>query len=63
MPDTTPTQQAQRKAMQGIATTSLASKNNVSQINKLKTYLTTLDQRRNTNWRAHFAWLDQDFSI
>lgn len=63
MPDTTPTQQAQRKAMQGIATTSLASTNNVNQIDKLKKYLTTLDQRRNTDWRAHFAWLDQDFSV
>lgn len=63
MPNVTPTQQAQRRAMQGIATTSLASKNNVAQINQLKTYLSTLDERRRTNWRAHFAWLDQDFSV
>jgi len=63
MPTITPTQQAQHRAMQGIATTSMASKNNVNQIDKLKTYLATLDQRRNTNWRAHFAWLDQDFSV
>jgi organic radical activating enzyme len=63
MPDQTTIQQARRRTMQGIATASLASKNNVSQIDKLKTYLTTLDQRRNTNWRAHFAWLDQDFSV
>jgi organic radical activating enzyme len=63
MPNITPTQQAQRRAMQGIATTSLACKNNVEQIDKLKTYLTTLDQRRNTNWPSHFAWLNKDFSV
>lgn len=63
MPRTTTVQQAQRRAMQGIATASLAAKNNLGQIDKLKAYLTTLDQRRNTNWRSHFAWLDQDFSV
>lgn len=63
MPNNTPIQQAQYRAMQGIATASRASKNNITQIEKLKEYLTILDQRRNTNWRAHFAWLDKDFSV
>ena len=63
MPIATPIQQAQRNAMQGIVTRSLISKNNTNQIDKLKTYLTTLDERRETNWRSHFAWLDQDFSV
>lgn len=63
MPTDTPIQQAQQQAMQGIATASLASKNNPAQINKLKTYLTTLDERRKTNWPSHFAWLDNDFSV
>ena len=63
MPQDTSVQQAQHSAMQGIATTSLSSKNNTDQINKLKQYLTTLDQRRNTHWPSHFAWLNQDFSV
>jgi len=63
MPTGTPIQQAQHTAMQGIATASLACKNNIDQINKLKTYLTDLDQRRNTSWPSHFAWLNKDFSV
>jgi organic radical activating enzyme len=63
MPQDNTVQQAQHRAMQGIATTSLSSKNNTDQINKLKQYLTMLDQRRNTHWPSHFAWLDQDFSV
>lgn len=63
MPTHTATQQGQYQAMQGIATQMLASKRNIKKINNLKSYLSTLDQRRNTNWRSHFAWLDQDFSV
>lgn len=63
MPQNTPVQQAQHRAMTGIATTSLKSKNDIVQINKLKSYLTTLDERRNTNWRSHFAWLDANFHV
>lgn len=63
MPQHTTVQKAQHQAMQGIATTSLSSKNNTDQINKLKQYLSTLDQRRNTHWPSHFAWLNQDFSV
>ena len=28
---------------------------------KFKSYLDSLDQRRNTNWRTLFAWLDNSF--
>jgi hypothetical protein len=34
---------------------------NITQVNELKTYLDQLDQRRKTNWRTTFPWLDQDF--
>lgn len=58
MPDT-----PARAVMQGISTQLSKSKRNNRKIEHLKKYLDELDQRRNTNWRAHFAWLDKDFSV
>lgn len=63
MPMTTEDQQRQRKAMQGIAARLSTGVPNLMAIEKLKTYLDQLDQRRHTNWRTHFAWLNNDFSV
>jgi hypothetical protein len=35
---------------------------NVDHINDLKTYLTEIDRRRDTNWKELFPWLDKDWS-
>jgi len=52
-----------RDCMQGIVRQLNKSTRNSRKIEHLKKYLDELDQRRNTNWRAHFAWLDKDFSV
>lgn len=63
MPATTAIQQAQRESMQGIAQRIGVSKLNPKRARELQDYLTELDGRRKTNWRSHFTWLDQDFSV
>jgi hypothetical protein len=63
MPNETEIQRGHLKSMQGIADALANSPLNVPGIEKLKQYLDELDFRRNTNWRDHFPWLDQDFSV
>lgn len=63
MPDDTDIQKKQKSAMQGIATAVSKSRVNVSRIERLKTYLDTLDQRRGTDWRILFPWLNQNFVL
>jgi hypothetical protein len=63
MPNETEIQRGHLKSMQGIADALANSPLNVPGIEKLKKYLDELDFRRNTNWRDHFPWLDQDFSV
>lgn len=58
MPDT-----PARTVMAGIAQQLAKSNRNNKKIENLKMYLSELDQRRGTNWRSQFAWLDQDFSV
>ena len=48
-----------RDAMQGIAQKLSKSPRNLQKIEKLKNYLDELDQRRNTNWRTVFPWLEE----
>ncbi len=52
-----------RDVMQGIAQQLSKSQRNNKKIEFLKKYLSELDQRRGTNWRSHFTWLDTDFSV
>lgn len=49
------------QALESIATAIGLSTRNLDKINELKIYLDQLDQRRKTNWRTTFPWLDQDF--
>lgn len=63
MPKDNNVQRGQHELMKGIATRMSASTRNVVKINKFKNYLDILDRRRNTDWRSHFAWLDQDFNV
>jgi hypothetical protein len=63
MPEGTEIQRSQKTVMIGIQTQYTRSSANLDKINKLKDYLTVLDQRRGTNWHALFPWLDQDFSV
>lgn len=63
MPKQTRSQQAQHEAMTGIRKRIFNSRNDPEKINRLKTYLDVLDQRRNTNWRQHFSWLDREFRV
>ena len=57
----TDSQKSTRDQMQGIALALKESQRSSDQILKLKQYLDSLDQRRNTNWRTLFAWLDESF--
>lgn len=57
----TDSQKSSRDQMQGIALALKESQHSSDQILKLKQYLDSLDQRRNTNWRTLFAWLDESF--
>ena len=63
MPEDTDIQRSQKSMMAGIAESIEKTDINVEKINHLKQYLDQLDQRRHTNWRALFGWLDQDFSL
>jgi len=63
MPENHVTQINQKSAMRGNMQRHSSCANDVKKIEILKTYLSKLDQRRNTDWRKTFSWLDQDFSI
>jgi len=63
MPNNSEDQQRQKNAMSGIAKRLSTGVPNRLQISNLKQYLDQLDRRRSTNWRTHFSWLDQDFSV
>jgi len=62
MPQQTATQRDHRNIIAGVASRLQQSKPNLDNINHLKKYLDRLDQRRNTNWRNYFHWLDQEFN-
>lgn len=57
MPISTPSQQEIKKQLESIYITLNNSIKNKTKIEELKTYLSTLDQRRNTNWKKTFPWL------
>ena len=46
-------------SLESIRRTINKQQKNLEKINKLKTYLSKLDQRRGTNWKQTFPWLDQ----
>ncbi len=54
-------QKTAKEQMQSIADALVKSDRDLKQIEKFKKHLDTLDQRRNTNWRTLFAWLDNSF--
>ena len=47
--------------LESISNTISSSTRKVDKIEQLKDYLNQLDQRRNTNWRITFPWLDRSF--
>lgn len=49
------------QSLMGIKKLVSSSTRNVEKINKLKNYLSQLDQRRGTDWKKTFPWLNQDF--
>jgi organic radical activating enzyme len=57
MPTNTDYQKNSKMHMEGIAKQVEAGPENLEQIDILKTYLTEMDWRRGTNWRATFPWL------
>jgi len=59
MPTDTFLQQGHKQTMTGIAIQSCACVSDPLKINQLKDYLDLLDQRRGTNWRNTFPWLEQ----
>jgi hypothetical protein len=61
MRTTTDSDKSARQHMQGIFAQITAAPRNTALINALIDYLTEIDQRRNTNWRSLFPWLDQDW--
>lgn len=61
MPETSEIQRSQKNIMAGIAQKSMNSTANPELIHQLQLYLDELDRRRDTNWRVHFSWLDQQF--
>jgi organic radical activating enzyme len=61
MPEDTNIQRSQKIAMQGIQNKYSQCQHSPQKINHFKSYLDILDQRRKTNWRVLFPWLDQDF--
>lgn len=63
MPQDTDTQRSQKSMMNGIAESLKQANCDPEKIKQFKQYLDQLDQRRNTNWRALFGWLDQDFNL
>lgn len=63
MPTDNEEQKMSLATLEGIFTTMKNNPVNVEGINRLKDYLSALDQRRNTNWRVLFPWLDRDFSV
>ena len=58
MPSVTENQKGQKEMMTSIAQQQKQSVRNYSKIKQLTQYLDALDQRRNTNWRALYSWLD-----
>lgn len=63
MPDEEPYQKAQKEHMIGLANAQKDQLPDIIRIQKLQKYLDLLDQRRNTNWRAVFPWLSEDFIV
>lgn len=61
MPEVTESQKSVKTQMQSIANAVSQGQRNVTKIKKLKDYLSTLDHRRNTNWKEVYPWLDQQF--
>lgn len=57
MPEETWQQQEAKKYMTGVKLQIESAPVNYIEQNKLKTYLTEMDRRRNTNWRETFPWL------
>jgi hypothetical protein len=58
MPATTDSQKGQKQMMISIAQQQKQSVKDHSKVKKLKEYLDVLDQRRGTNWRSLYQWLD-----
>lgn len=61
MPTNNSIQKSAKTHMQSIADALVKSKRDLKQIEKFKAHLDSLDQRRQTNWRSVFAWLDKSF--
>lgn len=60
-PTDTKEQISSRTYLLGIAQQSTSQKPNMPEIQKLLTFLTELDRRRNTNWQTTFPWLKDEF--
>jgi hypothetical protein len=61
MPTNNIIQKSAKEHMQSIADALVKSDRDLKQIEKFKKHLDSLDQRRQTNWRSLFAWLDKSF--
>jgi MoaA/NifB/PqqE/SkfB family radical SAM enzyme len=60
-PKDTPEQQASYNYLSGIAKQSGSKEPNISEIQKLLTFLTEMDRRRGTSWPDVFPWLVNEF--
>jgi hypothetical protein len=61
MLDTVPYHTNTKQYMQGIISQIGNSKPNIAQIKSLKTFLDSIDQRRNRDYKLLFPWLDAEF--
>lgn len=61
MPDDLPERQSVKNYLIGIRDQMRNSKPNKTKIRKLRTFLNTLDQRRNTKWKRIYPWLEELF--
>jgi len=61
MLNTVPYHENTKKYMQGIRSQVANSKPNIPQIKSLKSFLDSIDQRRNRDYKPLFPWLDAEF--
>jgi hypothetical protein len=61
MLDDKPLTQTTKQYMQGIRVQLAITKPDINQIKSLKSFLDTIDKRRNRNYSALFPWLDEEF--
>lgn len=61
MPEDLPERRSVKEYLRGIQNQTNMSKPNLTNIKNLCIFLNKIDQRRNTNWRSVYPWLEEQF--